>query len=50
MTCEIRHDYHRVNNHYTDGRPTKPSEGFSDGEWRTETVCKKCRHILILNQ
>jgi hypothetical protein len=38
--CSIKHTPHLVNNHYTKGEID--TESFSEGEWKTEKVCKDC--------
>lgn len=45
ITCEIRHDFRPVNNHY-DEHGEEDTDSFSTGEWRTEEVCRECDYHL----
>ena len=48
MTCEIRHDYRLVGNHYKDGVIT--TENWANGgEWVTELRCRECDEVCNTN-
>ena len=44
MTC-LLHEFNEVSNHYDDDG-ILDTETFSDGEWRIEKVCEKCKYVL----